>query len=405
MSESGRNTSSKLDSGDAPQFASYGTTSSNNSKSSHLERDDKLDPRMGFSKEESFSGGRGSNKDDIVSKDYRVSDAQNTDGSNKMELSPVKEDLENKDNESPETGCSRLVRSRSRSRSRSPRRRSRWDSITNDRYEMRAACRNFADGKCRRGSQCLFRHSDNQKSEDSRVSSRRQDGRCRMGASCNENSSKFNEASMDESSREMEIDRRCTGSSLKQSHGRNRTSEIPCKFYAFGNCRYGKHCRFLHDSKALWSPSRDFKDDLLRSSGGDQALDGPKSSDEVSLHGKIIDDTRGLDGSAAGAENKTGIMVDPEPGFNTLPVGDERDHSLDKNTVHGESSFSSDVKETKNDSSNVPTILPGNEKMSHNWNCGVRSPIPIKEEQEQSKQQVAPGNHVLDVSLVMPPCL
>lgn len=75
-----------------------------------MERDDKLDPRMGFSKEESFSGGRGSNKDDIVSKDYRVSDAQNTDGSNKMELSPVKEDLENKDNESPETGCSRLVR-------------------------------------------------------------------------------------------------------------------------------------------------------------------------------------------------------------------------------------------------------------------------------------------------------
>lgn len=70
----------------------------------------KLNPRMGFSNEESFSGGRGSNKDDMVNKDFRVSDKQDTDGSNKMEISPTHEDFKNKHSQSPRTGCSRSVR-------------------------------------------------------------------------------------------------------------------------------------------------------------------------------------------------------------------------------------------------------------------------------------------------------
>jgi len=305
-------------------------------------------------------------------------------------------------------------------------------------------CRHFAAGYCRRGSQCRFLHSDNKKFDYSRVSSRSQDGSlfrsaplqswdycrpsgrsketclnfakgwCRMGASCkymhHENSNMFNKASMDESTGEMEIDRRCIGSSFTHGgrHGRIQRSDIPCKYYARGNCRYGKECRFSHDRQACGSPNRGFKDDLLRSSGGDEALDRPKLSQEVSLHGKLMDDRGALDGSMADADNKKGIMVGPEPGLNTLPIGDEEGHSLDRNIVQSESPFSSDVKDAKNDSSNIHTspsvgadISPGNEKMSPNCKDGAKSPIHIKEEHEHSKQQVAPGNHVFDVPLII----
>ncbi|TKY60419.1 Zinc finger CCCH domain-containing protein 38 [Spatholobus suberectus] len=469
MSGSGRKTSSKWDSRDESEFSSYSS-----SKWSYLERNDKLKPRMGFSCKEPFSGGRGSNTDDFTNKDYRVldaTDAWDTDGSYSMTMSPGPEDCKNKYSQSPKDGCSRSVRSnRSRSRSWSPPHGFRWDSGVNDRYRMRAGgltqpCRDFAAGKCRRGSQCHFLHHDSQNYDDSWESRHRQagtprysaphesgesgdysrtsgrsnetcinyaKGRCRMGASCkyvhNNNSDQFSKVSVDESTREREIDRRRTESSFEQGgrHATNHNGDIPCKFFAFGNCRNGKHCRFSHDRQACGSPNRRFRDDRSRSSqGGDQALDRPKLSDEFSPNGRLRDDRWGLDGSMADVDKvwdgskqndlvvvsdiaklvedkRNGIMGAPEPVFTAWPISDGWDHSLDKKRVHGESPFSSDMKEAswaaKNDSANVHTsqsvgtdIWPGNEKMSPDWNYGVGPSTHIKEEHGQSKQQVAPG--------------
>jgi hypothetical protein len=58
-----------------------------------------LNSRMGFSRTEPFSGGRGSNKDDVRSGDYKVLDAtiaQDTDGSYNMKTSPGFEEWKNR---------------------------------------------------------------------------------------------------------------------------------------------------------------------------------------------------------------------------------------------------------------------------------------------------------------------
>ncbi|KAK7358835.1 hypothetical protein VNO77_00775 [Canavalia gladiata] len=473
MSGSGRKHSSKWDSRDEPEFAADSVASSNSSKWSYLERNDKLKPRVGFSCKELSSGGRGSNKDGITSKDYRALDetsTRDTDGSYSMEMSPGLEEWKsNKYDQSPKNGCSKSVRNtRNRSRSRSPPHGFRRDSGVNDRYRMRPGgltqpCRDFAAGKCRRGSQCHFLHDDNQNYDNSWESRHRQDGtprysaphgsgayphingrasetcinyakgRCRMGESCkyvhHDNSDRLGKVSVDESTRERETDRRRTDNSFDQGgrHGPNHDGDIPCKFFAFGNCRNGKHCRFSHDRQACRSPNRRLRDDRSRSNqGGDHALDRPKLSDEISPNGRLRGDRWGLDGSMADIDkvwdgskykdivvvsdtakliedNKNGIMGAPEPGLTAWPMNDGLVHSLDKNILHGESPFSSDNKEAncwtaKSDSANIHTsesidadIWPGNEKMSPDWNYGVGSSSNIKEEHGQSKQQVTPG--------------
>ncbi|KAK7318458.1 hypothetical protein RJT34_03160 [Clitoria ternatea] len=470
MSGSGRKHSSKWDSRDEPEFAPD-SVASNSSKWSYLERNDKPKPRMGFSCKEPYSGGRDSKKDDITYKDDRVLDAtsaQDMDESYNMNMSPRFGDWKNNYSQSPKNRSTQS-RSRSRSRSRSPPRSFRRDSGVNDRYRMRAGgltqqpCRDFASGRCRRGSQCHFLHHDNQNYDDSWESRHRQDGnprysaphesgdysrtsrrsnetcihyakgRCRMGASCkyvhHDNSDRFSKVSVNESTREREIDRRRTDNSFEQGgrHGPSHNGDIPCKFFAFGNCRNGTNCRFSHDRQACGSPNRRLMDDRSRSNqGGDQASDRPKLSDDVSLDGRVRDDRWGLDGSMADVDkvwdgskqndsvvsfdiakivedNKTGIISTLEPGFTAWPMSDGWDPSLDKNRLHGESPFLSDKKESncwtaKNDSADIHTsqsvgvdIWPGNEKMSPDWNYGVRSSSHGKEQHGQIKQQVAPG--------------
>ncbi|KAE9610236.1 putative transcription factor C3H family [Lupinus albus] len=421
MSGNGTKRYSKWDLRDEPEYAhdskqvwsgwSYADIAGNNSsKSSYMERNDRLKPRMGFSSKEPFSRGRGSNKDDILNKDYRVSDATIADGSHSMKMSPGFEERKHKrHSQSPKNGLRRPVRS---SRSRSPACGLRLDSGVNGRNRTGAegltqTCRAFASGECRRGSQCHFLHHNDQNYEDNGEIRHRQDGDpkysaphesgdyflrsgrskqgcinfakggCRMGASCkyvhHANSDCFSKVSVDESLREREISRRCIENSFEQGsrYAVNHSGDTPCKFFSSGNCRNGKICRYSHDRQACMSPNRRLRDDNRSRSnyGGDQMLDRPKVSDSVSHNEKLRYDRWSSDGNTADVDevwdrpkqndlvagpgaakqvvnNKNGILGAPELGLTAQPLGDGWDHSSDMNMLHCESPFSSDEKET-----------------------------------------------------------
>ena len=122
MSGSGRKRSSKWDMRDDPEFApdskhlrsgwsSGDVAGSNNSKWAYMEGNDKLKPSMG---KEAFSGGRGSNKDDIMNRDYRGLDAKmewEADASYSKKMSPGFEEWKPKrHSQSPKNGWSRSSR-------------------------------------------------------------------------------------------------------------------------------------------------------------------------------------------------------------------------------------------------------------------------------------------------------
>ncbi|XP_061363614.1 zinc finger CCCH domain-containing protein 55-like isoform X2 [Gastrolobium bilobum] len=489
MSGSGRKRSSKWDLRDEPEYApdsnapdskqlrsrwsSADVAGSNSSKWSYLEGNDKLKPGMGFSPKEPFSGGRGSNKDDIMNKDYRVLDATlewDEDGSYDRKMSPGFEEWKhNRHSQSPQNGWSRS------SRSQSPPHGLRFDAGVNDRNRMRSGgstlpCRDFAAGKCRRGSQCHFLHHDNRNHEDSWESKHREGGaprystphesrdlslksgrsseacidfakgRCRMGASCkyvhHNNSDGYGKISVDEFTREREIDRRRRDSSFEQGGGHwpKRSGDTPCKFFAYGNCRNGKNCRFSHDRQASRSPNRRVRDVRLASNpvGDHQMLDRSNLSNSVSPNRRLRDDRWGLDGNMVDAdkvcdspkrndtvavsdtaklvEDKSGSMGATEPGFTAWPVKDGWGCSLDKSRVHGEPPFLSDKKEADcwiaentgakmHGSQSIGTdIWSGDAKMSPDWNYRVGSSNHIEEEHGQNKHGITQGATYLAAS-------
>ncbi|KAE9604158.1 putative transcription factor C3H family [Lupinus albus] len=469
MSGSARKRSSKWDMRDGPEFAP-----DSKQMRSYLEGNDKSKSGMGFSSKEPFSRGRGSNKDDIMNKDYRDWDETmewDADGSYNKKFSPGFEEWKHKrHSQSPKNGPSMSVRS---SRSRSPLHGFRRDSGFNDINRTRAGgslqpCREFAAGKCRRGSHCHFLHHDNQNYEDSWESKHTEEGapkyyaphdsrdhshrsgrsneacinfakgRCRMGSSCNfvhNTSDGYSKGSVDESNRERENDRRRRDNSFDQGggHGPNRSGPTPCKFFANGNCRNAKHCRFSHDRQAYGSsPNRRSKDDKWGSNPGEdhQTLDRRELIDSVSPTGRLRDDRWGSDGNMVDKDNpkrndtvavsdtsklvedKCGNIGASDPGFTSWPTKDGWGHALDKNREHSEPTFSSD-KETghwmaENAGANRHVPQPtgiGNwsgDEMSPDWNYRVGSSSHVQEEHgitqggtylatEHEETQVTPG--------------
>ncbi|XP_028766035.1 zinc finger CCCH domain-containing protein 38 isoform X2 [Neltuma alba] len=478
MSGSGRRRSSKWDLRDEPEFvsdskqlrsgwSSANVTGSNSSKWSYLEGNEKLKPNSRLPFKEPFSGGRVSNKDDIMNKEYNrdldTKMAWDADESYGMKMSPGLEEWKRKRrSHSPKNGLDR-----SRSRSRSPGHCFRWESGVNERNRMRAGglpqpCRDFAVGKCRRGSRCHFLHHDDRNYEDGWDSRSRKDGpprystpyesrdysarsgrsnetcinfaqgKCRMGASCkyvhHSNSDDMSKGNVDDSTREREFDQRHRESSFERGGGHepNRFSDTPCKFYAAGNCRNGKYCRFSHDRRASRSPNRRLRDDRWGNNpGGDQTLDRPRGSNPVSPSRRLRDDRWGPDGNmvdmdkvwdgpklndavavsdaAKLGEDKSGNMGIPEPGFATWPRTDGWNGNLDNNKVYAEPPFVGDKKKEdqwKKENAGVTMGAPqsiGTDKwlvdaeMSPDWNYGSGSSAHIEDKSGQNKLGLTQG--------------
>ncbi|KAE8718099.1 Basic helix-loop-helix DNA-binding superfamily protein [Hibiscus syriacus] len=207
-------------------------------------------------------------------------------------------------------------RSRSRSRSRSPVRDIKWQPGFHERTRNRSGvstqlCKDFMAGRGRRGSQCHFLHQDIQNREDgwdnrqNRAgaskyithddgkdypikSGRSTDcctdylkGNCRRGASCrfahDGATDGFSRRQTNEISSESEHVKRNRVRTPERDGEREarRTSDIPCKYFAAGNCHNGKYCRFSHHGQSRASPER---------SRGDRGVWGPSSVSVDKLH-------------------------------------------------------------------------------------------------------------------------
>ncbi|XP_030461930.1 zinc finger CCCH domain-containing protein 38 [Syzygium oleosum] len=143
------------------------------------------------------------------------------DGSYSTRMSPGLEEWRKRNrSRSPKNKSDRSPVSRSRnwrtstSRSRSPVHGSRKDSGVYDKTRSRTGvssqlCKEFAVGRCRRGSDCRFLHQGNQQYNDSWESRHKKSG------------------------------------STREYSERNRSSEI-CNNFQRGTCRWGASCRYIH---------------------------------------------------------------------------------------------------------------------------------------------------------------
>ncbi|XP_057418310.1 zinc finger CCCH domain-containing protein 55-like isoform X2 [Lotus japonicus] len=302
------------------------------------------------------------------------------------------------------------------------------------------ACINFAKGRCRQGSSCKFVHHNNsdgygkvsgdELTREKEIDRRRRDSSFEQGGRHG-----YGKVSVDELTREKEIDKRRGDSSFEQGgrHGPNRSSDIPCKFFANGNCRNGKYCRFSHDRQACRSPDRRSRDDRWASnpSGDHQMFDRPKMSDTASPNRRLRDDRWGSDGNTADAdkvrdslkrndavatsdrakliEHKTGNVGVTDPKFTDWPTGDAWGHSLDKSRVLGEPPFLDDKKEAdhwvaENTGANMHSsqsigadIWSDEGKMSPDWNYRL-GPSSHIEEYGQNRHGITQGGTYLATS-------
>ncbi|GMI89839.1 hypothetical protein HRI_002653200 [Hibiscus trionum] len=245
---------------------------------------------------ESLHGSRGGQDYDNINSDYsknrKTTTPSDADEIYSKKKSPTLDEQRQPNfHHSPKGDWSRPRRSRSRScsrsRSRSPapgiRRQSGFHERTRNRSGVSTQiCKDFMAGRCRRGSQCHFLHQDIQSHEDgwdtrqkragvSKYITHNDDkdyliksgrstdcctdylkGNCRRGASCrfahDGVSDGYSRGSINEISRERENNKRNRVTTPERDVEREarKSSGIPCKYFAAGNCRNGNYCRFSH---------------------------------------------------------------------------------------------------------------------------------------------------------------
>ncbi|XP_057972434.1 zinc finger CCCH domain-containing protein 55-like isoform X2 [Malania oleifera] len=331
-------------------------------------------------------------------------------------------------------------RSRSRSRSRSPARGFKRESGVTDRRSrsggLAQPCRDFAAGRCRRGDHCQFLHHANQNYEDKRHSesgladsweSRKISGsskyanlddvreypmrsgrsvnccndflkgRCRRGESCKYVHHSASDGLGKSDGNDMLVDRgkdrsRDASSERIYEHEPRRNGDIPCKFYAAGNCRKGRYCRFSHQSQTYSSLGGRSHDDRWRVDHNldkaEQWMEGPKWSDTNNIL-----DPENL------SEVKNGKMGTPETRITEWPMDDRLDCHLDKEkgmwigptnndkAVESNDKICHQYRSEKNDSELGVSKQVGTEKWicgmenSAAWDYGVYSPNDINKKE------------------------
>ncbi|XP_048333406.2 zinc finger CCCH domain-containing protein 38 [Ziziphus jujuba] len=429
---------------------------SNGSKRSGLEISDMRSKHdSGFLSREPFPGSRSSHRNENTDKDsnryIEESMAWDRDGSYGTRMSPGLEEWRQQNHsQSPKSGRSRSMRgrsrSRSRTRSRSPVRSSRWESGFPERSRSRPGmsaqlCKDFVAGRCRRGSHCQFLHQGTQDYEDNWDSRQRKSGsskystsrdardhslrsgrstsctdfvkgRCRRGASCRFEhhgaTDGFNKGSAEDVSRESENDRRKGDTSIEQGVDREprRSNDIPCKFFAAGNCRNGKYCRFSHHIQTSASPNGKSHHDKWGPANKlddvDQVWDGPKWSNSV------------VPDAAMFSEDKNGI-IGAQEARSTWSANDNRwGNSLtdenEKPTVSHEAAKINEKEALRWKADNAGTSMGfsepkhaekwlGDMDMSPDWNYAVQSSNYVVKEDNSHITRGSESSSRNDISL------
>lgn len=316
------------------EWLSSELSGSNGSKWSGLETNDMQRSKhdLGLASREPLPGSRGSHKIESINKgsnrymdDSMVWDG---DGNCSTRMSPGLDEWRQHRSRSPKSGWSRSLRGRSRSWSRSRSRSQSWsrspdrgyrrESVFLDRNRSRSGvsaqlCKDFTAGRCRRASDCQFLHEGSSNYDDSWESRHRKGGaskyspdtgdyplksgrssvyctdfakgKCRRGSSCKFDHHRASDGYSKGSMNERENERRKRDASTERGADRvpHRSGDIPCKFFAAGNCRNKKYCRFSHHIQARVSPERKSRDGRWGLSDAGPAWDGPKWSDTVAL--------------------------------------------------------------------------------------------------------------------------
>ncbi|XP_010245822.1 PREDICTED: zinc finger CCCH domain-containing protein 55 [Nelumbo nucifera] len=163
-------------------------------------------------------------------------------------------------------------------------------------------CNDFLRGRCYRGSSCKYVHDGTSSDEHGGWSTKGM-------------------------ARERTHDRKDAYSSFDHEHRREarRNSDIPCKYFAAGNCRNGEYCRFSHDGAGQCSPKGRPQEDKWSNDVDNEIKPwgGSQWSDAVAVSSDIAKSNQWR------AENSDEKTVIPEPMTSNRSTYDGWGHNLD----------------------------------------------------------------------------